>query len=210
MRHLLAALLAVTATSAAPTLAASVDVTGSTSPYPVTGFDNPAGSVAYRAIGIYEASHVHGGGSNPRYDAVIEIGAQATPLYLALSAYEPVNWVFKGAGVAQVKGVLVGGYNQHSWSGISSSLVTDISNLRLYTPSCYSVSNCGDFLSVAESQFGLKVDSLTGTYNANAFLVNATATGAVPEPAAWAMLIAGFGLVGTALRHRGRQPLAAA
>jgi len=31
---------------------------------------------------------------------------------------------------------------------------------------------------------------------------SATVTGAVPEPATWAMMIAGFGLVGGAMRRR--------
>ena len=36
-------------------------------------------------------------------------------------------------------------------------------------------------------------------------LIGITATGAIPEPATWAMMIVGFGMVGTTMRRRGRQ-----
>ena len=45
------------------------------------------------------------------------------------------------------------------------------------------------------------VSSVSGTNWQQSFI---PATGAVPEPAAWAMLIAGFGLVGAMQRRRGR------
>jgi hypothetical protein len=57
-------------------------------------------------------------------------------------------------------------------------------------------------LDIRVTDFGpptaFRIDDLTGT---------ASAIGAIPEPAVWAMLIAGFGLVGGAARRR---PLAAA
>jgi hypothetical protein len=36
-----------------------------------------------------------------------------------------------------------------------------------------------------------------------------TSTGSVPEPAAWTLMIGGFGLVGAALRHRRNAPATA-
>jgi len=47
----------------------------------------------------------------------------------------------------------------------------------------------------------------TGAGLENVFAIgtlSADSTGAVPEPASWAMLIAGFGLTGTAMRRRSR------
>jgi len=52
---------------------------------------------------------------------------------------------------------------------------------------------------LAYSEIGLPVKHSTGS---NLTLV--LAPGAVPEPATWAMMIAGFGLVGTAMRRRAR------
>ncbi len=40
-------------------------------------------------------------------------------------------------------------------------------------------------------------------------LINSVTPGAVPEPAAWAMMVAGFGLVGSAMRRRVRNTVAA-
>jgi hypothetical protein len=44
--------------------------------------------------------------------------------------------------------------------------------------------------------------SLPGVFGENEFTVLSSGGGAVPEPATWAMMIAGFGLVGGALRRR--------
>jgi hypothetical protein len=42
----------------------------------------------------------------------------------------------------------------------------------------------------------------------NSFEFDNLAVGAVPEPAAWAMMIGGFGLIGAVTRRRNRQPIA--
>jgi hypothetical protein len=39
-------------------------------------------------------------------------------------------------------------------------------------------------------------------YDSTGFTATVESTGAVPEPASWAMLIAGFGLTGAAMRRR--------
>jgi hypothetical protein len=54
---------------------------------------------------------------------------------------------------------------------------------------------------------GAGLDTLTLNYNAssNAVLYSTTPGGGVPEPATWAMMIAGFGLAGAALRRRRAQ-----
>jgi hypothetical protein len=44
----------------------------------------------------------------------------------------------------------------------------------------------------------------TRSYNTPAFFFDANLGGAVPEPATWAMLITGFGLVGGAMRRRSK------
>lgn len=69
-----------------------------------------------------------------------------------------------------------------------------------YTPSLSAINSSGSFgffftgapgsFTEYSTAFGSPFDTLT------------LSTGAVPEPASWAMMIAGFGLVGAALRRR--------
>ncbi len=70
----------------------------------------------------------------------------------------------------------------------------------------FSYSN-GGFLAVGES-VGLIFDR-DGNYFNDSTGLNLTLTGGVPEPASWAMLIAGFGLTGAAMRRRVARAVAA-
>ena len=51
---------------------------------------------------------------------------------------------------------------------------------------------------------GPKLTGATFTSSANSFEFDNLAAGAVPEPATWAMMIGGFGLIGAASRRRAR------
>jgi PEP-CTERM motif len=195
----------------ANTYAQPVLITGSQQPYPVTGFQiAPNDSQFVHAIGIYEANSNHGFGNNPRYNASVVVDAQGSnSLYLVLSSYEPVNWIFSGAGLGAVRGVLIAGYNQHTFTGINTSLVDNVSGIpAFFLPSCYEINNCGGLLAFASTRIGDQVDSLIGSYNANAFLVQATAVAGVPEPASWAMLVIGFGFLGGMMRKRRKHSIA--
>ena len=55
---------------------------------------------------------------------------------------------------------------------------------------------------VRGGQDGERFLSMTLTSSSNSFEIDNLATAAIPEPATWAMLIAGFGLVGVAARRR--------
>lgn len=182
-------------------------ITGSQQPSPVTGFQiTPNDSRFVHTIGIYEANSNHGFGNNPRYNASIVVEAQGSnTLYLVLSSYEPVNWIFSGAGLSALSGVLITGFNQHTFTGINSSLVDNVSgNSSFFTPSCYATDNCAGLLAFASTRIGDQIDSLIGSYNANAFLVQTTAIAGVPEPTTWAMMVFGFGLIGGMMRKRQR------
>jgi len=48
--------------------------------------------------------------------------------------------------------------------------------------------------------------ALSATLDGNALTSSVLSTSAVPEPASWAMMIGGFGLIGVALRTRRRRP----
>ena len=78
----------------------------------------------------------------------------------------------------------------------------------------FGVSGTGDELSTilydsarpGQDLYGLQVDDISAHPGASGyhipFRVIGTAAGAIPEPASWALLIAGFGLTGAALRRR--------
>lgn len=201
VRKLFALLMAFSVESA---FAQPVIVTGSQQPYPIEAFEiGPNDSRYVHAIGIYEANSNHYFGYNPRYDASIVVEPQgANSIYLVLNSYESVNWVFSGAGLASISGVLITGHNQHSFSGIDAALVDNVSGDFAYlTPVCYTVRGCGGLLSFASSRIGDQIDSLVSTYNANAFLIQSTASG-VPEPSSWAMMLTGFGLLGATVRRK--------
>jgi PEP-CTERM motif len=68
--------------------------------------------------------------------------------------------------------------------------------------SAINVTFLDNFTMTAGQNFGWMIDN-GGFYNNDSVGVNFTATlGAVPEPASWALMIAGFGLVGFAMRRR--------
>ncbi len=54
----------------------------------------------------------------------------------------------------------------------------------------------------------LTINLVDTAFNASSFIEIGLASGVVPEPASWALLIAGFGLVGGALRSRRRRAYA--
>lgn len=69
----------------------------------------------------------------------------------------------------------------------------------------------GDVLftgTTAQPTFRLGTFALDNFVNPATITISAVGTGTVPEPAAWALLVGGFGLVGGALR-RSRSPVAA-
>lgn len=108
----------------------SVDVTArEASGYPVDRYERSvAEGPLLHAIGIYEASGGHSSKSHPVADATVEVESQGgREIYLALSSYEPVRWRLTGAGLADVKGVYLAGYNRHEVVGIEAGRVVNAS-----------------------------------------------------------------------------------
>ena len=74
-------------------------------------------------------------------------------------------------------------------------------------PGAYSNWNGGEPNNVGNEDY-LHVNQGAGNWNdapngfQNGYIVEYSATNAVPEPAAWALMIAGFGLAGSAMRRR--------
>ncbi len=82
-------------------------------------------------------------------------------------------------------GAVVSSYFGTSWTDLTYSRIS----LRL-GPGTYALSITGDCAAGCPAGFGVRLDTAPPN------------VGGVPEPAAWAMLIAGFGLVGAAMRRR--------
>lgn len=88
-----------------------------------------AGDRIIHAVGIYEGGSRHSYAHSPREIVTVEIDSQGSrKVYLALSSYEPVDWVLTGPGVSDVRGVYLDGYNEQSVSGVKAGIVTNRSN----------------------------------------------------------------------------------
>ena len=64
-------------------------------------------------------------------------------------------------------------------------------------------SNAGDFVGIKDP--GIKFAVLSGPSGDYVFIDNVTGIGGVPEPAVWAMMLFGFGLIGATLRTAQRR-----
>ena len=191
---------------AVPANAMTVSVTSAQYNYPVTGFEAPVndGKSVY-LIGVYEADTDH---SQSHVSDVVVDSQNGRPLYLTLSSYEGVDWRFSGSGVADIAGILLTAYTASSVVGVNAALVTSLVGPLETIGYAYEYPGFGatTLINYSANFFGAPVDAFTGTYTANGFAIAAPAdaTGAIPEPASWAMMIAGFGLVGAATRRQAR------
>ncbi len=75
-------------------------------------------------------------------------------------------------------------------------------DLRLIVDSWVEPNTVADFGNTTRFGFGALPTGLSFTSASGVFLTGDPVTGGVPEPASWAMLIAGFGLVGVTMRKR--------
>ena len=91
---------------------------------PVDRFEraNPQ-DAAIHAIGIYEA-RAGQDDKHEREDVIVDLQEKNPdqPLYLALSAYEPVRWLVTGPGAAQVQSVYLDGHYRQTIEGIGESV----------------------------------------------------------------------------------------
>lgn len=75
-------------------------------------------------------------------------------------------------------------------------------DLRLLVDCWVDLGAVCDFGQTSAISFGALPTGLSFTSGSGIFLAGAPGTGGVPEPASWAMLIAGFGLTGATMRRR--------
>ncbi|MBT2188181.1 PEP-CTERM sorting domain-containing protein [Sphingobium sp. H33] len=84
-----------------------------------------------------------------------------------------------------------------SYVVVDFPFVTGGQNLdTLFTHFSYTFTTAGGRLDLQFDNY------LSDTTDVDAFLDNVRVSGAVPEPATWAMMIGGFALAGTAMRRR--------
>ena len=79
-------------------------------------------------------------------------------------------------------------------TGVSTTLFSSLTSFALTSGFVAGVNTLDFSITDFGAPTAFRVDNLAGTANA--------VTGGVPEPMTWAMMIAGFGLAGTALRRR--------
>jgi len=134
-------------------------------------------------------------------------------------------WSFTAASIAEINAfqfrIRSAGQNMVSLSNVKLVQGTTITNLGCSAPGTCGVGLTGDFSASAGDVHISLFDRLSGNFtlsgnwifdlsptragnNAQIKLLSVPVLGppAVPEPASWAMLIAGFGLVGATLRRR--------
>jgi hypothetical protein len=142
--------------------------------------------------GVYAAPAIGPGMSDPFQYLAIETGQSETftptapigdlVVYLgSLDSYNSISVAFSGGGTATYTGADIA-----SMSGaVDNGDQTSASSNGLLT-----------------IYFSSPVSSVTFGSSSNAFEIAAVATSAVPEPAAWSMMLIGLGAMGAVLRRR--------
>lgn len=207
-RFVLAA--AVIVASVAPAQAANLIVNGgfeastsqTSTPTGWTNIGHTDGVIAYSVFGTpaYDGSYYYDiggyGGATPSVnDGIMQtINTVAGQTYRLTFGYSGENT----AGVSTVLGVTAGSVvNQYSLLGNNAGLFKDPFKTTYFDFVAAGATTDVKFQIFSSSQFGYN-DPLI-----DAVSVEAIKRGGVPEPAAWAMMLAGFGLVGGAMRRRG-------
>jgi hypothetical protein len=129
----------------------------------------------------------------------------------------PVGWSFQNPDGALAQGVVMAGEGvggSNGWidgavqaydtlfqniatvGGVSYTLSFDLTQEAATTANFQRLSTNGDVTDVDGNGINVVV------YAGQGDPVLSTTSGGVPEPASWALMIGGFGLAGTALRHR--------
>lgn len=149
------------------------------------------------------------------------LGAQDGSRYLDMNGASPTGAIFQDISGLTAGSTVTLSFWSSRWAqnsaGNLSALLADASNASVlnqlvlnydYLPGATSSSWVLSTLSAIVPNSGsvrVRFDGNSGSYARGApglDNVSLTAESAVPEPATWAMMIAGFGLVGSAMRRR--------
>ena len=177
--------------------------------------------------GWYLGGNMTSGGSGAANanGVLVRLGDSNGPLSLSTDtafrvAYDYINGFYQQDGLGNaaswtVTGLAGNNFNGGPWNlEISTTLWVPPGETSvqlqpvLYLTSCGSGTGSCDLGNTARVRFGALPTGLSWTSQSGLFL-SGLGTGAVPEPASWAMLIAGFGLTGAMARRRRVRALAA-
>lgn len=200
IRSFVAVAFAFSAVSLPASAATLTRISSEYSDYPVTGFEAPvADGKSVYLLGVYEAATDHTQ-SHPANVVVDDQGGR--PLYLTLTSYEGVDWTFSGSGVGNIAGILLSAYTASSVIGVDAALVTSFvgSTTNVGYAYTYPSASATALIDYSAAFFGAPVDAAIMSYSGNGFAI--AASGAVPEPATWALMIGGFGMIAAAMRRR--------
>lgn len=169
-------------------------------------FQNGSGQIVAAPVGGGNALHFTGGGSGGDLFSQIIPGTGAGTYRLT------VEYLCQNAnGCAGFIGLYPGNNSTNpQTNGSDNWLVTDAAGnyptaFKFATNVEGFVTNTFDFSVDSNTPFGLKLEDFTGGTDGvagNAYFRNLSLSSPVPEPATWALMLLGFGMIGFAIRKR--------
>ena len=123
-----------------------------------------------QAVGVYESKFGSHAFSKPSIPGPVTVALQRSPkpIILVLSSYEPVTWRISGARSANLKAVLVGGYETSTVSGAEGVQVINIGRHYAYEQGG---SSFGALQREIIKRTGKSIETFQGTYSGTAFIV---------------------------------------
>lgn len=159
---------------------------------PITDFEGPLPG-GYTLTGDYTFAS---GSGAPAGDGTQYLSVSPDPAGVTFTTIDLTNVSFYWGAVDAFASVEVLGYDGVTMFTLSGA---DLANTRLYFTAGADEVITGLHFTATGDAYG--VDDVAGT------LLTGEISSPTPEPAAWALMVAGFGIVGTALR-RDRRTLA--
>ena len=84
-------------------------------------------SQALHLIGVYEARGDHGMGHHPTGKIKVHLTEKKQPIILALSAYEPVEWIIDAEPGVVIKEIILNGYHDQNVVGVENIPIQEYS-----------------------------------------------------------------------------------
>lgn len=155
---------------ATPSIDLSADCSGG---YDFTSYTSAAPTApALVVLGKYESDSSHSYDNHPTGSTTVHVDASPTPIVLALSSYEPTQWVLDAAPGATIQRIILSGYQAQSITNAGAIPVEHHAGSYAYAwPSASGGSDTQGFVKSIEGKTGLKLAAFGGCYQARAFSV---------------------------------------